>query len=530
MLNFLAEQPLIALFIIMAVGLAFGKIKAWGVSLGAAAAMFVALGLSTANPDIALPPLIYQFGLALFVYVIGLNFGATFFKDFVNRGWKLSLMTIAMMFTLAGLTYAAIEIFNLDPAIGVGTLAGATSSTPGMAAIVEAIGGETTPVVGYSLAYPGAVIGTILVGAIGMGVLRVNHLKDAQDEGMISAPLEWKAVRIDKEIDGTVADIAEITGERIVATRNLDNSQQHTLAEPELKLSKGRMLMINGDEEAVNRAIAKLGTEIEMTLDEDAGLIYTRVTLSNPEIAGMRVSDIDTVKHGFKIARVRSGDQDRVPDKDMVLNLSDRIRVVTTPDNLENVKKFLGNSERSLGNVDLFPFAVGLLAGLLLGAIPIPIPGGTTLNLGFGGGPIVMGLILGAVGRSGPINWQLPFHARQTLSTLGLVLFLSGVGTSAGGSFREAISDPASLIYIAVGLGLTLFSAIGLVVAGMMLFKLKFDEAIGVAAGLTTNPAVMAYLNPQTGTQLAERGYATVYPTTMIGKILMCQILALLVV
>lgn len=113
---------------------------------------------------------------------------------------------------------------------------------------------------------------------------------------------------------------------------------------------------------------------------------------------------------------------------------------------------------------------------------------------------------------------------------MGLTLFLAGVGTSAGGSFRAALSDPSSLIYIGVGLALTLISALGLAAGSMLLFKLKFDEAMGVVAGMTTNPAIMAYLNPQTGTQLAERGYATVYPTSMIGKILVCQVLALLLV
>lgn len=192
MLSFLAEQPLLALFLIMAVGLAVGKVSAWGVSLGAAAAMFVALGLSTANPDIAIPPFVYQFGLALFVYVIGLNFGQSFFRDFLSRGWKLSLLIVIMLLILAGVTIGFLHAFDLSPAIAVGTLAGSISSTPGMAAAVEALGGDSTPVVGYSLTYPGCVIGTIIVAAIGAKLLKVNHIDDAKAEGMIAAPLEWK--------------------------------------------------------------------------------------------------------------------------------------------------------------------------------------------------------------------------------------------------------------------------------------------------------------------------------------------------
>lgn len=530
MLDFLAAQPLLTLFLIMAVGLALGKVRAWGVSLGAAAAMFVALGLSAANPDITLPPLVYQLGLAIFVYVIGLNFGATFFKDFVRRGWKLSLVVVGALLGLAALAYAAIRGMGLDPAIGAGTLAGAVSSTPGMAAIVEALGGDSTPVVGYSLAYPGGVLGVILVAAVGAAVLKVDHIQDAKEEGMIASPLEWKVVRLDKHFEGTAGDLARITGEQVVATRHVNDPHAHHLAGPEMPLVKGTELMLNGTREGIDRAIAQLGTEVPYTLGEDDGLIFRRLTVSNPEIAGRRIRDIDPVKHGFLIARVRSGDTDRVPTGDTVLNYSDRVRVVTAPGHLERVRNFLGDSERSLGNVDLFPFALGLTMGLLLGVIPIPLPGGTTLSFGFGGGPIVMGLILGAVGRTGPINWQLPFHAKQTLNTLGLTLFLTGVGTSAGGSFRQALSDSSSLVYMGLGLALTVISAVSIVLVCMFAFKLKFDEAMGVAAGLTTNPAVMAYLNPQTGTRLAERGYATVYPTAMIGKILVCQILALMLI
>ena len=192
--------------------------------------MFVALGLSTANPDIAIPPFVYQFGLALFVYVIGLNFGQSFFRDFLSRGWKLSLLIVIMLLILAGVTIGFLHAFDLNPAIAVGTLAGSISSTPGMAAAVEALGGDSTPVVGYSLTYPGCVIGTIIVAAIGAKLLKVNHIDDAKAEGMIAAPLEWKGVRLGRDFAGTIDDLSAITGERIIATRHINNPHDHNLA------------------------------------------------------------------------------------------------------------------------------------------------------------------------------------------------------------------------------------------------------------------------------------------------------------
>lgn len=140
----------------------------------------------------------------------------------------------------------------------------------------------------------------------------------------------------------------------------------------------------------------------------------------------------------------------------------------------------------------------------------------------------MVGLILGALNRTGPVTWQLPFHANRTISTLGLALFLAGVGTSAGAGFREALTDPQSLVYIGAGFLITVTSALLCAIIGMKVLKLRWDEAMGLAAGATTNPAIISYLNDQTGTDLANRSYATVYPTSMIGKILACQVLFLL--
>lgn len=534
MLDFLAANPLIALVVILAVGLALGKIRLAGISLGAAAVLFVALGLSTASPEIQLPPLIYQLGLAMFVYVIGLSAGPLFFREFRSRGWKLTVFILLLLVALTVLAGVLIRVLGLELTTGVGMLTGALSSTPGMAAVVEMLGtldpaAVSEPVVGYSLAYPGAVLGSIVVAAVGAKLLKVNHNSDAEAEGLITAPLVWKGVKLRDGLAGKVGDLPRLSGQEIIATRIVLDPRAHKLADPELPIEDGMELVINGTEEAVDAAIATLGEPRRVGLD-DTDLVYSRFTVSNPEIAGRQVAELDTVGYGFMIARIRQGDSELVPEKDTVINYSDRIRVVAAPGRMAEVRRFFGDSEKSLGDVDLLPFAIGLSLGLLLGAIPIPLPGGATLSLGFGGGPIVAGLILGALKRTGPVTWQLPFHANRTISTLGLALFLAGVGTSAGAGFREALTDPASLVYMAGGLVITLLSALACAVLGMWALQLRWDEAMGVAAGMTTNPAVITYLNGQTGTELANRGYATVYPTAMIGKIIAAQVLFLLLV
>ncbi|MFC5939545.1 aspartate:alanine exchanger family transporter [Corynebacterium choanae] len=529
MLEYLATQPLLALFLIMGVGLALGKVRVFGISLGAAAVLFVAVGVSTVYPELTFPPLLFQFGLAVFVYAIGLSAGRAFFAEFRYRGWKLTVFAIVLLTVMTGVAYLFIGLFGLNERIGAGMYAGSLTSTPGMAAVVALLekidpSVASEPVVGYSLAYPGAVLGTIVVAVIGAAVLKVDHHQDAVDEGMFTSPLEWTGVRLRPGITGQVRDLATIAGEEILATRVIIDNQRHELAEPFVRLEPGMVLLIHGDGAALQRAIAKLGEEVVIELSH-SDLDYRVVTVSNEAITGRPLGELDTVQNGFMLARIRRGDQELVAEPEETLELSDRVRVIAPSTRMNEAYKFLGNSERQLADVDLLPLAMGLVAGMLIGIIPIPLPGGNVLQLGFGGGPIVAGLILGALGRTGRFNWQLPYHANRTIGSLGLVIFLAGVGTSAGKGFKAALTDPSSLKVVAAGFIITVITMTICGVVCTRLLKLKWDEAMGVAAGITTNPAVISFLNVQTKTELATRGYATVYPAAMIGKIVACQLL-----
>lgn len=540
MLAFLAENPLIALVIILALGFAIGKIRLGGMSLGTAAILFVAIAFSTLDPNIQLPPIIFQFGLAIFVYAIGLTAGHAFFADFRERGWRMILFVVLLLVGLMGMTWLLVPLFGVEAATATGSFAAALTSTPGMAAVVDMLEGThpelaADPVVGYSLAYPGGVLGAIAVAAIGTQLLKVDHRQDAIDEGVLHAPLEHRGVRLRDGIEGCVRDLRTIANAKIIVTRLVRphhatedvQEKDHKLAYPDAEVYPGMIVVITGTPNSLDKATAALGEQVD--IDVDSSYIgYRRITVSNPSIAGRSIKDIDPISHGFIIARIRRGDEDLVPGPDDVLHYSDRVRVVTPKHRIDEVSQFLGDSERSLADVNLLPFTLGLAIGLLIGAIPIPLPGGTTLNLGFGGGPIVMGLIFGALARTGPIGWQIPYHANKALSSLGLAIFLAGVGTIAGTGFRDALTDITSLNYIALGFIITVTSAIVCGLAGMWLLRLKWDEAMGMAAGVSTNPAVISYLNDQAETELPMRGYATVYPAAMIGKIIGCQMLLLM--
>lgn len=540
MLAFLAENPLIALVIILALGFAIGKIRLGGMSLGTAAILFVAIIFSTLDPNIQLPPLLFQFGLAIFVYAIGLTAGHAFFADFRRRGWRMLLFVVVLLVGLMGMTWLLVPLFGVEATTATGSFAAALTSTPGMAAVVDMLEGTNPelaahPVVGYSLAYPGGVLGAIAVAAIGTKLLKVNHRQDAIDEDVLHAPLEHRGIRLRDGITGCVRDLRTIADTKIIVTRLVRphhatedvQEKDHKLAYPDAEVFPGMIVVITGTPDSLDKATAALGEEVDIDIDSSY-IGYRRITLSNPNIAGRSIKDIDPISHGFIIARIRRGDEDLVPGPDDVLHYSDRVRVVTPKHRIDEVSQLLGDSERSLADVNLLPFTLGLALGLLIGAIPIPLPGGATLNLGFGGGPIVMGLVFGALARTGPIGWQIPYHANKALSSLGLAIFLAGVGTIAGTGFRDALTDITSLSYIALGFIITVVSALVCGLGGMWLLRLKWDEAMGMAAGVSTNPAVISYLNDQSGTELPMRGYATVYPAAMIGKIIGCQVLLLM--
>lgn len=537
MLAFLASHPLIALIVILAAGLAVGRLKVGGISLGAAAILFVAILLSALDPKITFPPLVYQLGLALFVYAIGLAAGREFFSTFASRGWRANVFAALLLVGLTGLALGLARLFGLDPTTAAGTFAGSLTTTPGMAGIVELLKVNypdlaAHPVVGYSLAYPGGVLGAIAVAAVGAAVLKVNHLEDATREGLIHSRLKWRTVEIKPGLVGCIADVPRIAGADVVTTRMSlplpgGGHAEQELAVPSTPLHPGMLLVIHGTDADLDIATPNLGAPAPVDVDM-IHLTYGRVTVSNPAVAGRTIGDLDPLSHGFLIARVRRGDQEVVAHNEDILELSDSLRIVSRKDHFPTIRRLLGDSESSLANVDLLPFVVGLLLGLLVGSIPIPLPGGTSLSLGFGGGPIVVGLLLGAISHTGGIQWHLPYHANRVFTTFGLALFLAGVGTVAGPGFRNALTDPGSLKYIAMGFIVTVVSALLTGLVGITILKVRWDEAMGMAAGITTNPAVLSYLNNQTGTELAQRGYTTVYPIAMIGKILLCQALVVL--
>jgi putative transport protein len=209
-----------------------------------------------------------------------------------------------------------------------------------------------------------------------------------------------------------------------------------------------------------------------------------------------------------------------------LLEIGDRVRVVAPPSRMDEIARFFGDSYRELRELDVLSFSVGIALGLLLGTIEVPLPGGGTFSLGFAGGPLIVGLVLGALGRTGPIVWQLPHSANLTLRQLGTVLFLAGIGVNAGQAFGDTILSREAISVLAAALVVAATASLVTVLAGTLLLQLPARTMIGVVAGMQTQPAVLAYASEQTEDDSEVNvGYATVVPLAMILKIVLAPLL-----
>jgi len=291
-------------------------------------------------------------------------------------------------------------------------------------------------------------------------------------------------------------------------------------------LSQGDFVVAVGDPAALERARLVFGELVPEHLVEGMdGITYRRIFVSNKEVVGKTLGELQLGRRlRATVTRLRRGEEDIVPSADTVLEMGDRIRVVTQRGNLEAVTRFFGDSVRSIAETDFLSLSLGIVLGVFLGMIPIPLPGGIHFRLGFAGGPLIVGLILGRLGRTGPVIWEMPYSANLVLRQVGLVFFLAAIGTRAGYGFLETI-QAGGWMMLAAGAVVTTFITLAVLVVGEVWLRLPVSAALGVLSGVQTQPAVLAYAVQQTESELPNTWYATVYPAAMVAKILLAQVI-----
>ncbi|HTN82947.1 MAG TPA: TrkA C-terminal domain-containing protein [Sorangium sp.] len=540
MIRLLADSPLLLLFIVSAVGFLVGRVRIGGFHLGVAAVLFVGLGAGAVDPALQLPEFVTVFGLALFVYTVGLTSGPGFFASLRRRGLRDAALAAFALLVAAALAALAARLAGLRGAAAAGVFAGATTSTPALASALEVI--KSAPeaarealssgaVVGYSVTYPAGVLGTL--GAIGLmqRLFRGDHdaeLRSRRDAGALEQRLTNVTVRVtrDEALGVPAGEIRQRHGLHVLFGR-MRRGQELAIATDATVFERGDLVGVIGGEDDVSAAALLLGEATTEHLEFDRSLIdYRRMFVSRPAVTERPLRALRLPERfGAIITRVRRGDVDLLPDDRTELELGDRVRVVAPRERMEAVARYLGDSFKAISEIDVITFSLGIALGLLLGSAPIPLPGGAPIKLGFAGGPLLAGLVLGRVGRTGPLVWTLPYSANLTLRQLGVVMFLAGVGTRSGYSFARTLQQGGAAALIGSGVVITAVVAFGTLLVGRRLLRIPMGTLTGMLAGIQTQPAVLAFSLEQARSDAPNTGYASVYPVATLVKIVAAQLL-----
>ena len=539
--EFLVEEPLLLLFIVSGLGYLLGHIKVKGISLGVAAVLFVGLAFGALSPDMRLPPILVDLGLIIFVYTIGLSSGPGFFASFRRKGLRDNTFIFLMLLLAALMTVAFAFLLNLKATVAAGMFAGSLTNTPALAGILETIARvapadqllvlETEPVIGYSVAYPMGVIGLLIAIYTMQRVYRIDYKAEAKtlrQYNIVEQDLYTRTALITNPaaVGVPVSELFRQYQWDVVLSR-IKRHGELALATGETTFDAGDEVTLVGTPEEVDRAVAGLGEAASEQLELDrSDYDFRRIFVSNPTIAGRGLNDLDLPRtYGAIVSRVRRGDIDLLAHGDTVLELGDRVRVVAKRTDMPRLTALFGDSYKALSEVNLLSLSIGLAIGVLVGLIPIPLPGGVVITLGMAGGPLLVGLVLGAIRRTRGLVWTIPYSANLTLRQIGLSMLLAGIGIRSGYTFLTNFTASGGLQVFFAGMFITTTIAFLTLIIGYKVLKVPFGMLTGMLSGLGTQPAALGFGLQQADNELPNLGYALVFPVATITKVIVAQLL-----
>ncbi|SPE30008.1 conserved membrane hypothetical protein [Candidatus Sulfopaludibacter sp. SbA3] len=525
---FLAQFPVVTLFGVIGIGYLLGQVRIFGFRLGVSGVLFAGLAAGALGPDIALPSIVSTVGLILFIYSIGIQFGPTFVNPFRRAGYRDNLFCIAMLVFGAGIAILVAMWHGLPGPTLAGLFSGALTNAPALAAAQEVLrdnrlGPPDGPVIAFGIAYPFGVLGVMLSMQLYRTVFRIQPEPAAPSD-----PIEVHdfVVRNPGVTGQPLAEVLRLHTDLGFVVSRIRHQDRTTLATAESRLALGDIVAVVGNPPALERAHHIFGEPSGVHIERDRSVLdYRRVFVSSPEIVGKRIGDLELQeKLSATITRLRRGDVDIVPTSHTRLSFGDRVRVLTAPANFDAVAKFFGDSIRGTAETDFGSVGLGMTLGVILGLIPLPLPGGTLLRLGLAGGPLIAGLVLGRLERTGPITWTIPLSANLTLRQIGLVLFQAGVGTRAGFGFAQTLRT-SGIAMIAAGAVITAGVALASLIVGHRLLKLPFDAVMGLTCAIHTEPASLSFASLVSSSDAPQASYARVFPVCTIAKIVLAQLL-----
>jgi putative transport protein len=517
----IGTQPILAIFLAIGIGYLVGQINLGGFSLGVGAVLFVGLAIGAFAPKANIAGPIGLTGLIMFLYGIGILYGRQFFEGMAGAaGIKANI--IALIAVIAGLLVALGlgQVYGIKIGHTLGMFAGSMTSTATLQAALEVMK-NSDPSIGYSIAYPFGVIGPILCMYFMTRVVKPKFPPKAQRFHMGEITIGAGAAgRTLSSLNGELP-----AGVQVTMVRIKDNN---VVPVDDLVVSVGDALLVVADsEEGLSQAAGKFGKlEPGRIVKDRSALDYIRVFVGKAGMVGVPLSEL-ALPAGTQLLHVRRYDADIVPNPDLMLEFGDRVGVLVAPDRKQEVRNIFGDSVKATSEFSYVSLGVGMALGILIGLIPIPIPGVGKVTLGIGGGPLLVALILGKLRRTGPMLWTMPLPANIVLRNYGLAIFLAAVGINAGQPFVRTVTD-SGLTLLFIGAAVLLTTVLIVLLIGYYVMKIPYDDLMGVAAGATGNPAILVYGTRMAPTERPDIGYAMIFPSMTIVKVIAVQIVGLL--
>lgn len=528
--HLLHESAALRLFIVVGIGYLLGELKFPGnFRLGLAAVLFAGLAIGALDPKFVLPADIQTIGLVLFVYCVGLEAAPGFLQSLRKDGLRLNVAMTTCLVVAAGAIYAIIKLTDISRATMVGLFCGAFTNTPALGAAAEMIFRNTgdpvaanAAVVGYGVVYPFAVLALLLL--FQFRTMRASPQELQPPGNTLPRALTIEVQTLNDGKQWLAEEVEERTG--LVLTRYRDPDGTIALVKGETSLAPGMQVVGVGSPQHIHDAISLLGKVSAESLETNlAGFETHRYFVSNSEVAGRPLKDLNLEKFGAVLSRVRRADVDLPVTDATVLQLGDRVRVITHKENENKIRKFFGNSLTALSETGYVSFALGIALGLIVGETPIPVPGlADPVRLGHAGGPLLVALILGHLGRTGPFIWNPPVTISLTLKQLGILFFLACAGVKAGAVLPGTLREQG-ISLIGIGLAVTVLTHLAFWAALRFAGKNPLTKELGASAGLQTQPAALAFAAQKLTPGPVNLAYATVYPSAVVLKVLIVQIL-----
>jgi putative transport protein len=538
-------RTVILLGIAGAAGQALGKIKVFGVSLGVAGVLFAGLllGYLKLSIDHHVLEFVREFGLILFVYTLGLQIGPGFFGSLRARGLILNGFAAAIVLLGAGLTVFMISSGWVELPAGVGLLSGATTNTPSLAAAQQALkqvgaadGATVIQGLAYAVAYPFGIIGIILTMMLVRILFRIDVKTEVAQAERAQGPARPKPATRNFEVRNAnlvgrpLSKIPGLASSGVVISR-LSRNGVVTVARLDSLLQLGDILHAVGTEEGLDELRVVVGAEAGVDLKALPGSVTNRrLIVTHSAVFGKEVTEIEAFEqHQVVVTRVTRGGIEFTPSAALRLQFGDVLMVVGEEPQIEQVAVVVGNSNHALNSPQPIPFFLGIALGVIVGSIPLLIPGlPAAVKLGLAGGPLVVAILLSRIANTGPLVWYLPTNANHMLREVGITLFLAAVGIKSGEKFVEVLMGANGLQWLLYGAVVT---AVPLVIVGLVARawkKLNYSELCGLLAGSMTDPPALAFAQQTTGSDAPAVAYATVYPLVMLLRVFSAQLVVFL--